>query len=119
MLLMLLWVVVVLMAIPALWDWIVKRAYSEASQLKRRVAAMIHVSRMLAVDAELFLRDRVGCQGVDGRALALCCEAGSEFGGWKLLEKVAKLLRAQECDKPTLADVTAALAAAKSQWTWR
>ena len=58
--------------------------------MKRRVAAMIHVSRMLAVDAELFLRDRVGCQGVDGRALALCCEAGSEFGGWKLLEKVAK-----------------------------
>jgi type II secretory pathway predicted ATPase ExeA len=109
--------VLVMLAIPALWDRMCKSAWVEAEQLRNRAKAVIRAPRCLdAEDLAAFLRDRFGAKSWDAfgaaqEAVVQSVRAAVNFGQWAAVERIAAAaLDIAENGLVTRADVDTAVA---------
>ena len=104
--------VIVIAAIPEMWDEFCARSVNEVRQVLNRCQAVIRFDRVLDSEAKRFM---TGC-GLDAdtmtKAVPLVCRAANDAGAYKLVRRVAALLRDQEA--PQLADAEKAIALARS-----
>ena len=101
--------VVILLAIPLLWDRVQRAAGSEVEQLRTRTAASIRADRLSSRDLVDFLVDRlptIGSLG-DGSAAALSAiqDSCNSFGLWDTAERIAAQIRADAGDGDITMDI--------------
>lgn len=104
--------VVVVAAIPEMWDEFVKRSVNEVRQVLNRTQAVIRFDGNTEGDVKAFM---LGCGVADAdmpAAVRKVCEAANESGALKVVKRVAAWLREQE--SPALADVDKAITLIKA-----
>ena len=104
--------IVVIAAIPEMWDTFCARATNEVRQVLNRCQAVIRFDRVADSDARALLAG-CGLSEADMAAAAKAtAKAANDAGAYKLVKRVGALLR--ETEAPTLADVDKAVALARS-----
>ena len=104
--------IVVIAAIPEMWDTFCGRASNEVKQVLNRCQAVIRFDRVQEAEARALL---AGCGLTDrdmAEAARRVAKAANEAGAYKLVKRVGALLRDQEA--PSLADADKAVALARS-----
>lgn len=103
---------IVVAAIPEMWEDFLKRAENEVRQVLNRTQAVIRFPGVTEAEARQFM---AGCGLSDAlmpAAVRCVTEAANRGGAYKLVERVAAALRAQ--DDPEMADVEKAVALARA-----
>ena len=106
--------VVVIFAIPQLYDWWQRTAWEQAAQLNRRAEAIVHAGPVTADDVRVFLLGEKITLGSDSRAAAAeLATAANSFGHYDTLLRVLAILRDEHESSPTLDGVRQAVATVK------
>lgn len=103
---------IVVAAIPEMYDEFTKRAANEVRQVLNRTQAVIRFQGVTEAEARQFM---AGCGVSEANmpeAVSRAVRAANDFGAYKLVKRVAALLRDQ--DEPDLSDVDKAVALARA-----
>lgn len=114
--------VVVVLAIPQLYDWWQRKAWEQAKQINRRAEAVIVSNEVLPEDVKTFLVGakiviEAGADQKPGVALNDACrliaEAANQFGSYDTVDRVMQALENDYEGCATVTDVAAAINATK------
>ncbi len=84
--------VIFLGSIPGLWKKMNQANWFEASQLQRRAVAVVHMEKLTASEARLFLQPLIADKAVLTDACRRVADSASEFGLFDRVERIARYL---------------------------
>ncbi|MDD2763458.1 MAG: hypothetical protein PHE83_05730 [Opitutaceae bacterium] len=106
--------VVVILAIPALFNWWQRKSWEQAQQINRRGEAILPADPVDADDVAKFLRaEKVTLSGDMKSCCAEIAAAANTFGLYDMVLRIAKILREEYDAQAGAAEVRQAIAAAK------